>query len=118
MLSTHIVEDVATLCPRFAILKAGRILAETTPAEALASVRGRIFEGVLEREEVAALTEAHIVTRLLPDGLRKRARVLVEDGPEPSGFSAAHATLEDAYHVAMQSEGRLLRDVHAGAARA
>src|SRR5207248_9544667 len=34
LLSTHIVEDVAVLCPRFALIRDGRLLARTTPAEA------------------------------------------------------------------------------------
>ena len=116
LLSTHIVEDVSTLCPRFAILRAGRILAETTPEEGLAAVRGRIFQGVLEREAVADLAERYVVTRILPDGLRKRARVFIEDGIPPAGFEPAQVTLEDAYHVVMQTEGRLLRDTATQAA--
>src|SRR6516164_7405582 len=31
LLSTHIVEDVAVLCPRFAVIRGGRLLAVTTP---------------------------------------------------------------------------------------
>lgn len=110
LLSTHIVEDVATLCPRFAILREGRILAETTPEEALSSVRGRIFEGVVEPEAVEAIAQQHVVTRLLPEALRKRARVFVEDGRAPAGFTEAVATLEDAYHVVMKDDARHLRD--------
>ena len=37
LLSTHIVEDVAVLCPRFAVIRDGRLVADTTPREA----RGR-----------------------------------------------------------------------------
>src|SRR6187399_1648899 len=31
ILSTHIVEDVAVLCPRFAVIRGGRLVAVTTP---------------------------------------------------------------------------------------
>ncbi len=34
LLSTHIVEDVAVLCPAFAVIKDGRLVARTTPAKA------------------------------------------------------------------------------------
>ena len=37
LLSTHIVEDVAVLCPRFAVIREGRLLALTTPSEARAA---------------------------------------------------------------------------------
>lgn len=40
ILSTHIVEDVAELCPRMAILGAGRILAEGAPTQLVAALAG------------------------------------------------------------------------------
>src|SRR5215813_7070842 len=45
LLSTHIVEDVAVLCPRFAVIRQGRLLALTTPSAARRPLDGRIFEG-------------------------------------------------------------------------
>ncbi len=41
VLSTHIVEDVAMLCPRFAVIREGRLIAETTPGLARAPSRVR-----------------------------------------------------------------------------
>jgi ABC-type multidrug transport system ATPase subunit len=38
LLWTHIVEDVAVLCPRFAIIRQGRLLATRTPHEARGSL--------------------------------------------------------------------------------
>ena len=32
LLSTHIVEDVAVLCPRFAVIRKGRLVAQTSPS--------------------------------------------------------------------------------------
>jgi ABC-type multidrug transport system ATPase subunit len=40
ILSTHIVEDVAVLCPRFAVIRSGRLLTVTTPSEARAAIAG------------------------------------------------------------------------------
>ena len=34
IMSTHIVEDVAVLCPRFAVIRDGRLVAQTTPSQA------------------------------------------------------------------------------------
>src|SRR6185503_9299939 len=34
LLSTHIVEDVSVLCPRFAVIRHGRLIAQTSPSEA------------------------------------------------------------------------------------
>jgi ABC-2 type transport system ATP-binding protein len=55
VLSTHIVEDVATLCPRFAVIRHGRVVANTTPTQARARLQGRVHEGVVSRDEVERL---------------------------------------------------------------
>ena len=49
LLSTHIVEDVAQLCPRFAIIRQGRLVANTTPEQALRAIEGTIFEATDHR---------------------------------------------------------------------
>ena len=43
ILSTHIVEDVANLCPRMAMLAGGRIQLEGAPLDLIAETRGRIW---------------------------------------------------------------------------
>ena len=45
LLSTHIVEDVAVLCPRFAVIREGRLVAQTSPAEARAGDRRQDLRG-------------------------------------------------------------------------
>src|SRR5437764_7692717 len=52
LLSTHIVEDVAVLCPRFAVIRKGRLVAQTSPSEARGAIDGRIFEGRVPRDEM------------------------------------------------------------------
>jgi ABC-type multidrug transport system ATPase subunit len=44
VLSTHIVEDVAVLCPQFAVIRSGRLIARTTPRRARRS-RARSSSG-------------------------------------------------------------------------
>ena len=43
LLSTHIVEDVAVLCPRFAVIRDGQVVAETSPTDARRMLAGTIF---------------------------------------------------------------------------
>ncbi len=45
LLSTHIVEDVAVLCPRFAVIRQGRLIANTTPGMARRAIAGMIHRG-------------------------------------------------------------------------
>ena len=77
LLSTHIVEDVAVLCPRFAVIRAGRLLAVTTPAEARGA-GGTIFEGTVEPEhsrpaETRAMRDPGVPRRGAEPGAGPRA---------------------------------------------
>ena len=102
LLSTHIVEDVAVLCPRFATIRAGRLIALTTPGEARAAVGGRMFEGLVSVEDLPRLRGERMVTQALLVEGRNRARIFEPSGVPPSGFVATPATLEDAYLVLMR----------------
>ncbi len=103
LLSTHIVEDVAVLCPQFAVIRHGRLLARTTPRTAREAIEGRIFEGVVSPSELPALREHHHVTQeLLVEG-RHRVRVYAANGEVPGGFAKVAPTLEDAYLVLMRT---------------
>src|SRR5262245_58772616 len=63
LLSTHIVEDVAVLCPRFAVIRAGRLLAVTTPGQARAAISGRMLEGTVGVEDLPRLRSERMVTQ-------------------------------------------------------
>jgi ABC-type multidrug transport system ATPase subunit len=99
VLSTHIVEDVATLCPRMAIIRSGTLMANTTPSAARESMEGRVFEGFVRDEELAAFATSHrVLSAILVEGVTNRVRVSVDkDGTAPAGFRAVSAVLEDAY---------------------
>jgi ABC-2 type transport system ATP-binding protein len=49
ILSTHIVEDVAELCPNFAIIAGGRVLYTGAPEAVIATLRGKIWRRVCTR---------------------------------------------------------------------
>ncbi|HTR97334.1 MAG TPA: ATP-binding cassette domain-containing protein [Candidatus Acidoferrales bacterium] len=103
LLSTHIVDDVAVLCPRFAVIRAGRLVALTTPRAARQALDGRIVEGVVSPSELPELRAAHQVTQeLLVEG-RHRVRIYEPDGGAPAGFTAVAPSLEDAYLVLMRN---------------
>jgi ABC-type multidrug transport system ATPase subunit len=102
LLSTHIVEDVAVLCPRFAIIREGRLLALTSPSEARASIAGHIYEGTVPVEDLPKLRSERMVTQALLMEGRNRARIYDPSGAPPEGFVQAPVTLEDAYLVSMR----------------
>ena len=105
LLSTHLVEDVAVLCRRFAVIRNGVIIARTTPAEARAAVDGTIFEGEVTAQELQELHLTRTVTQsMLVEG-RHRLRVYDPDGEVAPGFHEVPPTLEDAYLVMMRTGG-------------
>ena len=102
LLSTHIVEDVAVLCPRFAVIREGRLLTVTTPAEARSAIDGHIFEGLVEPEDLQRLRDERTVTQAMLVEGRSRARIYERLGAPPAGFAPVPVTLEDAYLVLMR----------------
>jgi ABC-type multidrug transport system ATPase subunit len=103
LLSTHIVEDVAVLCPRFAVIRKGRLLAQTSPSAARSALAGKIFEGRIAPGELDAMRQRglRVTQAVLVEG-RHRVRVYEPDGRAPAGFEPVPVTLEDAYLLLMQ----------------
>jgi ABC-2 type transport system ATP-binding protein len=104
ILSTHIVEDVAVLCPQFAVIRAGRLVAVTTPTEARNSLIDTIFEGTVEPDAFEPLRAERCVTQAYLVEGRNRVRVYDPAGSPPPGFTPVIPTLEDAYLVLMRGE--------------
>ena len=105
VLSTHIVEDVAVLCPQFAVIRSGRLIARTTPRAAREAIAGAIFEGTVQPADLPELRRVrHVTQAILVEG-RHRVRVYAPAGDPPAGFEPATPTLEDAYLVLMRTEG-------------
>lgn len=97
LLSTHIVEDVAVLCPRFAVIRNGVLLAETSPAKARAALEGNMFEGLVDHAALETLSKTSRVTKATLVEGKNRVRVHMPDGRPPDGFEPSAPTLEDAY---------------------
>lgn len=96
ILSTHIVEDVADLCPRMAVLAAGRIQLEGAPLELIQRTRGQVWAKTIARAELDAVKERHeiISTRLFAGSTI--VHVLADHDPG-DGFRQATGALEDVY---------------------
>jgi ABC-2 type transport system ATP-binding protein len=108
LLSTHIVEDVSVLCPRFAVIREGELVAETTPRQAREALQGAMFEGVVERDALEGLSTEHTVTQSMFHEGKQRVRLYSPGAQPPAGFDRSPATLEDAYLVLMRSGGSFL----------
>mgnify|MGYP006196391395 FL=1 len=104
ILSTHIVEDVAELCSRMAIIREGAIVLEAEPLAAMAALRGRIWHRMVERDALEALGRTHAVVSTRMVSGRTIARIHSET-PPGDGFEPGEPTLGDVYFRAMGPGG-------------
>jgi ABC-2 type transport system ATP-binding protein len=103
ILSTHIVDDVSALCPRVAIMAAGRILRVGEPRTLTAELDGRLWTAAVDKREAERLraTLKVISTRIVAG--RMEVRVLSDSAP--AGMQAAVPTLEDVYFATLLEHG-------------
>lgn len=102
ILSTHIVEDVADLCPQMAIIASGRIVKTGAPGELMKALQGRVWTKTIDKSDLEAVREKHqvISTRLFAG--RTVVHVLADADPG-EGFEAHRGGLEDVYFSALHS---------------
>ena len=95
ILSTHIVDDVADLCPRMAVLANGRVQLEGSPTELIASSRGKVWKKTIDHSELDEYQQSHeiISTRLFAG----KTIIHVYSDTQPNGFEPVEGGLEDVY---------------------
>lgn len=96
ILSTHIVEDVADLCPRMAIIASGRLLMSGQPRDAIGALRDRVWSKMVAKSALHEYQSRFPVlsTRLIAG--QPLIHVYHEDRPE-EGFEQVSPGLEDVY---------------------
>jgi ABC-type multidrug transport system ATPase subunit len=95
ILSTHIVDDVADLCPLMAVLANGRVQLQGKPAELIASTRSKVWKKAIRHDELEEYQEKYevISTRLFAGN----TIVHVLSETQPKGFEPVEGGLEDVY---------------------
>jgi ABC-2 type transport system ATP-binding protein len=96
ILSTHIVEDVSTLCSRFAIICQGEVLYTGEPDSAVAGLEGKIFSKSIPRDAIARYRQDFSVISTQLKGGRLYIRIFQDSDPG-EGFVSAAPNLEDVY---------------------
>lgn len=100
ILSTHIVDDVKTLCNRMVVMNRGTILLEGTPTQAVDSVQGKIWSKAITKEDLNDMrSRLQVISHHVSEG-RMIVHVISDDMPE-EGFELTDATLEDVYFSAI-----------------
>jgi ABC-2 type transport system ATP-binding protein len=105
ILSTHIVDDVADLCSRMAIIAGGRIVREGVPHELMRALQGRVWRRVIERDQLEAYkARMEVISTRLREG-RTMVHVIADSAPE-AGFEPVEGGLEDVYFATLSAARR------------
>jgi ABC-type multidrug transport system ATPase subunit len=105
ILSTHIVEDVADLCPRMAIIGDGRIIGQGAPLDLINGINGRIWRKTIEKAQLDQYrTEFDVISTRLFAG-QTVIHVLSDVQPN-DGFEPVTGGLEDVYFSTLTQSRR------------
>jgi len=96
ILSTHIVEDVADLCSRMAIISKGLVLMSGEPSDAIRALEGKIWRRSVPRAELDAVQKNYPVISTRLSAGKTFVHVFNEGNPG-EGFEAIEGSLEDVY---------------------
>jgi len=98
ILSTHIVEDVSTLCANFAIICQGEVLYAGEPDQAVQSLEGKIFTKAISQAELPSYQSKYkVISTQLKSG-RLHIRIIREERVAPDdGYLPVAPSLEDVY---------------------
>ena len=96
ILSTHIVEDVSTLCSDMAIIGNGEVVLTGKPDEVEGAMRGKLYEMPIEKNELAEYQEKFKVISQRFFAGRLMITVMADDMPS-AGFDVKAPSLEDDY---------------------
>lgn len=105
ILSTHIVEDVSTLCSRFAIICLGEVLYSGEPDAAVAELDGKVYSKRIPRDAIDQYRAVYpIISTQLKAG-ELHIRILADQAPG-NGFQPSAPNLEDVYfsHIATKMD--------------
>jgi ABC-type multidrug transport system ATPase subunit len=96
ILSTHIVEDVAGLCSRMAIISQGQVLMSGEPRAAIATLRERVWSKRVSAAELPGYQQRYnVLSSRMIDG--QPLIHVYSETPPGEGFAAVDPALEDVY---------------------
>ncbi|GAF04677.1 ABC transporter ATP-binding protein [Saccharicrinis fermentans] len=96
ILSTHIVEDVSTLCNQMAIIGEGEVLITGKPTEIENQLQGKVFEKEIAKNEVEKYSQQfNVISQNFHLG---KMHITIFSETEPgNGFTVKTPNLEDSY---------------------
>lgn len=101
ILSTHIVEDVTSLCSDMAIIGCGQVLVHATPREIIGAVKGKIWEKPIDRSELDVCKATLPVIAVHIEQGETRVHIYSDAAPD-SSFKPKTPDMGDAYFAVIK----------------
>lgn len=96
ILSTHIVDDVKTLCNQMVVMNRGTILLEGTPKQTVEAIQGKIWTTNINKEDLTVYKQKfNVISQYINQG-KMTLHVFANEQPSAE-FMATDADLEDVY---------------------
>lgn len=96
ILSTHIVDDVKTLCNQMVVMNRGTILLEGTPRQTVEALQGKVWKAHINKEELVQYKHQYnVISNHISEG-KMIVHVVANEQPAIN-FISTEATLEDVY---------------------
>lgn len=99
ILSSHIVDDIQSLCSQMAIIDKGIVLVSGKPDQAIAGIKDKIWKKVVHKSELDSYKSVPIISQKLQGGMVE-IHVYSDSNPE-SGFVSISPSLEDVYFASV-----------------
>ncbi|ASJ90824.1 ABC transporter ATP-binding protein [Porphyrobacter sp. CACIAM 03H1] len=104
ILSTHIVDDVADLCPRMAVLAGGKVRLEGAPLELIRQTQGQVWQKTVPHTELPDMQARYeVISHRFFAG---EIVVHVLSDTQPEGFAPVSGGLEDVYFATLAQTRR------------
>lgn len=95
ILSTHIIEDVKSLCNQMAIINFGEVLLQGKPDDIVNVLNGKVYRKLIDKHSLEDYRGMDIISSRLLRG-KLEITVVNEINPE-NGFSLSEPSLDDVY---------------------
>ncbi len=97
ILSSHIVSDIETIADEVAIMKNGLLLDKAVQPDIIKQVEGRVFEILIDNNELTALKGKHLVVNTIRQKDKVSVRYITKNNVQEPGSIPVTGNLEDAY---------------------
>jgi ABC-type multidrug transport system ATPase subunit len=105
ILATHLVEDVAQICPDMGVLNQGKLLFHGEPQELINQVQGKVW--LVEDPKEDLLAKVEVVSMIGTKEGERRYRIVAERSVvEGAGVTPQEPTLEDGYIYLMKGANK------------